>query len=482
MKHLRLFGLAALVALSAVFAWAQTPPVPSPAPPAAVVQPQVPSSREQVQLTFAPIAKTAAPAVVNVYTRKYVRAPTSPLLQDPFFRRFFGDTFGLGAPQERIQRSLGSGVIVDPKGFVITNHHVVKGSDEITVVLNDRREFAATVLGSDERTDLAVLRIDTGDEQLPWLAMGDSDELAVGDLVLAIGNPFGVGQTVTSGIVSALARSNVGVGDFQSFIQTDAAINPGNSGGALIDMQGRLVGVNTAIYSRDGGSNGIGFAIPTTMVRTVLTAITQGGQLVRPWLGVSVQPLTADMAAALRLPRPAGVLVNGLYPGGPAAKAGLRIGDVVMAVNGRAIDDDAALRFRLATMPVGGQAELAVVREGKDQRVTVGLIAPPDQPSRDETEIRGHNPLAGAIVANLNPALAEELGLEIVEPAVIVTAIRRGSIAQRLNFRPGDLLLRLNDRPIAKVEELRRVVERGGDVWRVGLNREGEILNFVVER
>ncbi len=442
---------------------------------------QVPQSQQQLKLSFSPVAKAASPAVVNIYTRRVVRQPSSPLLSDPFFRRFFGDSFGLGMPRERIQRSLGSGVIVDPDGTVVTNHHVVKQSDQITVVLSDRREFEATVLGTDERTDLAVLKIDAGGERLPWLRLGDSDALEIGDLVLAIGNPFGVGQTVTSGIVSALARSNVGVGDFQSFIQTDAAINPGNSGGALVDMDGLLVGINTAIYSKDGGSNGIGFAIPTSMVRAVLSAIKEGGALVRPWIGVSVQSVTPDMAAALKLPRPMGVLVNGLYPGGPAEKAGLRIGDIVTAVEGRPIADDAALRFRLATLAVGKRAALEVLRDGRPRQVEVPLIAPPEDPPRDLTEIGGRNPFSGLTVANLNPALAEEIGLEVLQPGVIVFGIRRGSIAHRLDFRPGDMLLKVNGRAIRDVEDLREVVRQARPSWRIVIRRDGETMSFGID-
>ncbi|MBY0431011.1 MAG: Do family serine endopeptidase, partial [Rhodospirillales bacterium] len=326
----------------------------------------VPQSRPQVQLSYAPVVKTTAPAVVNIYTRKVVRTTgVSPLLADPFFRQFFGDMFGrLGVPEEKVQRSLGSGVIVRGDGLIVTNRHVVKESDQITVVLNDRREFEAQVLGSDERSDLAILKVDPAGQPLPHIEMGDSDLLEVGDLVLAIGNPFGVGQTVTSGIVSALARTAVGITDYRSFIQTDAAINPGNSGGALVDMGGRLVGINTAIYSQSGGSTGIGFAIPTSMVQAVITGITHGGKLVRPWLGVTGQGVNNEIAHSLNLPRPAGVLVNSLYPGGPGEQAGLKVGDIVMAINGREVEDEEALRFRIATLAVGGAAQLTVLRQG----------------------------------------------------------------------------------------------------------------------
>ena len=442
----------------------------------------VPQSREQIHLSFSPVAKAAAPAVVNIYTRRVVRAqqPLSPLLEDPFFRRFFGDQFQFGLPQERIQRSLGSGVIVRGSGVVVTNHHVVKDSDAITVVLNDRREFEAAIVGTDERTDIAVLQIDAGGEPLPALEMGDSDAIEVGDLVLAIGNPFGVGQTVTSGIVSALARTTVGIGDFRSFIQTDAAINPGNSGGALVDMSGRLVGINTAIYSRDGGSLGIGFAIPTTMVKAVIAGITHGGKAVRPWLGAGGQPVAAEMAAALRLSRPMGVLINDVYSGGPADRGGLRVGDVVVAVNGREIEDAEALRFRIATLPVGQPAELTIMRKGAERRLTVGLVTPPEDPPRDEVELSGLTPFAGATVANLNPALIEENGMAVSARGVVVIKVRRGSVAHRLEIRPGDIILKINDRTVERVEDLRRSLAARADGWKIALRRDGEVVTFVV--
>jgi serine protease Do len=442
----------------------------------------VPSSRGEVTLSYAPVVKNAAPAVVNVFTRRVVRTQVvSPLLNDPFFRQFFGDRLGgLGLPQERIQRSLGSGVIVRADGLIVTNHHVIKDSDEITIVLSDRREFEATLIGSDERTDLAVLKIEVPGGKLPFLPMGDSDALEVGDIVLAIGNPFGVGQTVTSGIVSALARTNVGVSDFQSFIQTDAAINPGNSGGALVDMTGKLIGINTAIFSRDGGSNGIGFAIPTSMVQAVMASLSHGGKVVRPWLGASGQAITAELAAQVGLPLPRGVLLDGIYPGGPAEKAGLRLGDVVLAVNGRDINDPAGLRFRLATLPLGSEAKMKVLRRGREETVSLSLIPPPEVPARAETEIGGRNPLAGAVVANLNPALADELGTNTLERGVIVLRIKRGSIALRLGLKPGDMVLKINERVIGAVADLGRALDARVERWELQIKRNGEVQKLVV--
>ncbi|NJL50933.1 MAG: trypsin-like serine protease, partial [Blastochloris sp.] len=320
----------------------------APAAQAQLFQRQTPETRQQITLSFAPVAAKTSPAVVNVFAIK-TRAQTSghPFYDDPFFRRFFGDR-GFGVPRERVQRSLGSGVIVDPRGFVVTNHHVIEGADEVRVVLADRRELAAEIVLRDPRTDLAVLRITDG-AAFPAIELADSDALQVGDLVLAIGNPFGVGQTVTQGIVSALARTQVGVTDYQSFIQTDAAINPGNSGGALVDMSGRLVGINTAIFSRTGGSLGIGFAIPSNMVKVVVESAKSGGkQVKRPWLGAQLQPVTPEIAESLGLPRPVGALVADVPDSTPAAKAGLKRGDVIVAIDGQEVDDPAGLGFRLA--------------------------------------------------------------------------------------------------------------------------------------
>ncbi|MBI4968270.1 MAG: DegQ family serine endoprotease [Rhodospirillales bacterium] len=462
---MRIFALA-LLALAALPAWAQS----------------VPQSRDQIRFSFAPLAKQTAPAVVNIYTRKVVqtRQMVSPFMNDPFFQRFFGEQFGMGMPQERIQRSLGSGVIVGAEGVIVTNHHVIKDSDEITVVLSDRREFEAQLVGSDERTDLAVLRIQTKGEKLPALDWGDSDALEVGDLVLAIGNPFGVGQTVTSGIVSALARTTAGITDFQFFIQTDAAINPGNSGGALITMDGKLVGINTAIYSRDGGSIGIGFAIPAAMGRSVVGGILATGKPIRPWLGAAGQTVTAEIAQSLGLTKPMGVFVNNLHPGGPAEKAGFKKGDLVVAVNGRAVENSEALRFRIATLPVNENAQFTVRRGGKETLLTAKMTAPPDTPPRDLTEIGGRNAFTGSLVANINPALIEEMGIDVGETGVIILRIKRGSPAHRVQLAPGDIVLKVNDTALASVADLTRAIERLSGGLRITVKREGRVMTIQV--
>jgi serine protease Do len=393
-------------------------------------------------------------------------------------RRFFGE--GL-PPRDRIQNALGSGAIVRPEGLVVTSRHVIEGATEIKVVLHDRREFDATVVRDDARTDLAVLRIDVGNERLPFLELRDSDDAEVGDLVLAIGNPFGVGQTVTSGIVSALARTAIGKSDFSYFIQTDAAINPGNSGGALVTMDGRLLGINTAIYSSSGSSAGVGFAVPSNMVATVLQGAVSGARLVRAWFGASGQTLTPELAASLRAARPAGVLVDNVYPGGPAESAGLKPGDIVVAVSGREVDDMDALRFRIATQPVGGTAKLQVVRAGREFAMSLPLQRAPEVPPAETTKLAGANPLAGATVANLSPALAEELAVPDTLRGVIVTAIDRGSIAGRTGLRPGDLVLAVNGTETKSVATLKSRLGASKGRWQIAIQRGERVISVVIE-
>ena len=450
----------------------------------AEVQRVLPTSQAQVQLSFSPVVRQAAPAVVNIYSRRVVREVNrSPMFDDPFFERFFGQNpgMGMGVPRDRVQSSLGSGVIVRADGLIVTNNHVIKEAEQITVALADRREFEARVLAADERTDLAVLRIDTKGEQLPMLPIGDSDQLEVGDMVLAIGNPFGVGQTVTSGIVSALARTQVGISDYQFFIQTDAAINPGNSGGALVGLDGRLVGINTAIFSRDGGSNGIGFAIPANMVKSVVdSSLAGGGRIVRPWFGAQGQAVTAEIASGLGLDRPVGVLINEIYPGGPAEKAGLRVGDVVLSVDGKEVFDAEALNFRIATLPMGQVARLAILQQGSRRELNLPLSPAPEVPKRDISKIGGANPLAGATVGNLSPAFADELGIDVMSRGVIVLETAAGTPAQRLGFRPGDIVAAVNGERIEKVETLVQVLNRGSGEWRLSVRRRDQMLNLVV--
>ncbi|HAT36543.1 MAG TPA: serine protease [Rhodospirillaceae bacterium] len=439
----------------------------------------VPADRTQVTLSFAPVVRQVAPAVVNIYAKVVRKRRAQSLFDDPFFRRFFGERIPRGRTRKRMQKSLGSGVIVGKKGIVVTNHHVIKNAQQIKVVLSDRREFDAKVLLNDKKTDLAVLRIQAGKDQLPTVSFGDADKLEVGDLVIAIGNPFGVGQTVTSGIVSALARTNVGVSDFRSFIQTDAAINPGNSGGALVNLKGQLIGINTAIFSRKGGGSvGIGFAVPSTMVRTVVESAVSGKPLIRPWLSLTGTAVTADMAEGLGLERPTGVLVESVYPKGPAEKAGIRRGDVITHIGSFAVEDEYALRFRLAARPIGESAGLTYLRRGNTNQANFKLIAPPEVPPRNATVIKGRNPFSGLKVVNLSPAVIEKHGIRTSGKGVLVVAVKRGSPAIRVGFKPGDIFLNINGTSIKRVEDFKRALKIGGQPWEVNIRRGKKTRRF----
>lgn len=443
----------------------------------------IPFSRQQVELSYAPLVKKSSPAVVNIFTRKIVkRRRMSTLFDDPFFRQFFGRVPRFGQSQKRIQNSLGSGVIVDADGLIVTNNHVIEGADEITVVLTDRREFEAEIVGTDERTDLALLRISNQGHQLPFLSFRDSDELEVGDIVLAIGNPFGVGQTVTSGIVSALARTQEGVSDYGSFIQTDAAINPGNSGGALIGMDGRLVGINTAIFSKSGGSLGIGFAIPSNMVKAVVAGTVKGGRLVRAWLGLSSQTVTSDIAATLNMPLPMGVLVKNINPLSPAKKAGVKVGDIILSIDSKVINNPEELRYRIATLAIGKVVKLTVLRNDQRKVLDLKLITPPETPPRDIRTLIGDQPLAGVVVANMSPALAEELGLETFEEGIYVLSIEERRFASRLGLRIGDQIIRVNSKPMDSTSALESFLKKRIERWVISIKREGKVLKLVVDR
>jgi Do/DeqQ family serine protease len=435
---------------------------------------RVPNAAE-LRLSYAPVVQRVAPAVVNVYAAKVVQN-RNPLFDDPIFRRFFGSP---NMPREQVQRSLGSGVLVDPSGLIVTNVHVIEGADEVKVSLADKREFEATLVLKDSRTDLAILRIKDGNAKFPSLDFANSDALEVGDVVLAIGNPFGVGQTVTHGIISALARTQVGITDYQFFIQTDAAINPGNSGGALVDLTGRLVGINTAIFSRSGGSQGVGFAIPANMVQVVVASAKTGGTAVkRPWLGAKLQPLTNEIAESLSLKRPAGALVASVFPDSPAARGGIKSGDVIVSVDGQGVDDPNAFDYRFATKPLGGSTRLGLVRGGKDATAMVALQTAPETP-RDEITIKSRSPFFGAKVANLSPALADELQLSTTTEGVAIIDIDDGSIARNVGFQRGDIVRTVNGKAIEKTRDLERATEAPAQVWRITLLRGGQTMSVV---
>ena len=453
--------------LIAVATWTLSFTGPATAAPARLV----PESSTQMQLSFAPVVRKTAPAVVNIYSKRKVK---NPYANDPLFSRFFRG-------REQTQGTLGSGVIVRSDGVIVTNNHVIAGADEIVVVMADRREFEAKVLLADERTDVAVLRVNTAGKALPTLAFHNSDDAEVGDIVLAIGNPFGVGQSVTQGIISALARTRAGVSDYQFFIQTDASINRGNSGGALVTVSGELIGINTAIYSQSGGSVGIGFAIPANMVKTIVnTAMSGSKTIARPWLGLSTQTVTAALADSLDLERPMGVLVNEVSPASPAAQAGIVSGDVITKVDDFAVDDQQSLNFRTTTKGVGSTVALTYLRNGQFGTAVVRLVRAPETIARDITVIDGRNPLHGTRVANMSPAFADEIGSDITS-GVMIIELSRVSVAARLGFLPGDIILTINERKIASVDALQSVLSSRPAVWNVSLKRNGQILKLSIE-
>jgi Do/DeqQ family serine protease len=357
---------------------------------------------------------------------------------------------------------------------------VIENAETVRIALADKREFEADVLLRDQRSDLAVLRIKDGRESFPAVELGNSDETQVGDIVLAIGNPFGVGQTVTQGIVSAVARTQVGVSDYQFFIQTDAAINPGNSGGALVDLAGRVIGINTAIYSRTGGSLGIGFAVPANMVRVVVESARGGSAAVRrPWFGAKLQAVTPEIAESLNLKRPAGALVASVAANSPAARAGLKAGDLVTAIDGQSVDDPNAFGYRFATKPLNGSAAISIERQGRAASLSVKLETAPEAP-RDELVIRARSPFAGARVANLSPALAEELRIDSDAEGVVIVDVENGSTANALGFRPGDVLLQVNGEKISRTRDLERAAGQTARQWAITILRGGQQLSVTL--
>src|SRR4051812_35903508 len=472
---------AAIYALPALTADTKPEPLRV-APPAPRSLPSVPSSMPQVQLTFAPVVKRVAPAVVNVYSKSVVQQQVNPFFNDPLFSQLFGTP----EMRQRVQQSLGSGVVVRADGLIVTNNHVVEGGNEITVALADKREFRAKVLMADARTDLAVLKIDTKGERLPAVGFADSDAVQVGDLVLAIGDPFNVGQTVTMGIVSALARTQISASDYQFFIQTDAAINPGNSGGALVTTDGRLAGINTAIYSRSGGSIGIGFAIPANLARRVVEGVEGGmkngttASVQLAWVGASGQPVTSDIATSLGLPRPGGVLIKDVYPGGPLARAGVKSGEVVQSVDGAPVDDMQSLNYRTATHRPGDNVKMHLVSGKVGRDVTVTLALPPENPPRETTTISGRNPLTGARVINVSPAAAIEMQMDVMAKGVAITAVNSSGIAANYGFQPGDIVRSVNGVNITRVGELMRALN-GANQWDLVIERGGRKLTLSVQ-
>lgn len=434
-------------------------------------QTQAPTSQTQISLSFAPLVKQAAPAVVNIYAKRIVQSRVSPFASDPFFRDFFGD---MGRAQPRVQNSLGSGVILSSDGYLVSNYHVVGGASDIRVVLNDRREFSAEVLLGDQASDLAILRLKDA-EDVPFLPLRESDTVEVGELTLAIGNPFGVGQTVSSGIISGLARSGAVTGNERGyFIQTDAPINPGNSGGALIGMDGALIGVNTAIVTRSGGSNGIGFAIPAALVAQFVSQARAGEtRFMRPWAGMGGQTVDADLASSLGLQRPGGMAITQVQDGSPFANVGLGVGDVIIAANGRAVNSPSEMLYYMTVVGIGAEITVTAVRDGVQEDYAVAMIGPPELPPREEQTLGARDVLEGLTIANVNPAVLAQYQLPILPSGVVV--LNTGPIAPRIGLQKGDLLREIDGQDINAPEDAARalrnarrsvsiVVERGGQL------------------
>ncbi|RKF16504.1 PDZ domain-containing protein [Roseovarius spongiae] len=422
---------------------------------AAPAETRVPDSRAEVQLSFVPVVKRATPAVVNIYARRVVKQAASPFANDPFFGELFRN-FGTARP--RVENSLGSGVIVGTDGIVVSNYHVVGQATDIRVVLNDRREFAARVLMGDEESDLAILKLEDVEGELPALPLRDSEDVEVGELVLAIGNPFGVGQTVSSGIVSGLARSGLATGNLRGyFIQTDAPINPGNSGGALVDIEGRLIGINTAILSRSGGSNGIGFAIPSALVRQFVAQAEAGATAFeRPWAGVTGQPVSADMAEGLGLSRPGGIILSDIHPQSPLGAAGLTPGDVILAVDGAEVNTPAEMIYRMSVAGLGAEVQISARQRGEDTIRAVTLSAAPETPSRDTRETGARAAIPGMTLSNVNPAVMADYNLPLSAAGVLIE--RPGPVGLRAGLRQRDLLLSVNGVAVADTAQAERAL------------------------
>ncbi|WP_336294630.1 DegQ family serine endoprotease [Bartonella sp. CB169] len=432
---------------------------------------QIPQTQKEITLSFSSLVKKTIPSVVNIYAARQIRT-RSPFEGDPFFEQFFG-RYQNNRPFRR-QSSLGSGVIVDARGLIVTNYHVIKDADEIKVALSDGREFESEIMLRDEETDIAVLKIDAKGAQFPILPLGDSDAVEVGDLVLAIGNPFGVGQTVTSGIVSAQARTRVGISDFDFFIQTDAAINPGNSGGALIDMKGQLIGINTAIYSRSGGSVGIGFAIPANLVKVMLDTVRRGGKhFVPPYIGASFQSVTPDIADSLGLERPYGALVIEIIEGSPAAKAGLKVGDVVLSVQGIRVDSPDVLGYRLMTADIGHSLVLEYLRSAKIFKTEITISSIPDSAFLKSEKIIDESPFSGAEILDVTPQNRQRFHLPASTRGVVITNLDKMSNAAGI-FCPGDILRVVNGHKIQTVSQLKKILMRDHPrIWHLEYERNG---------
>jgi serine protease Do len=436
----------------------------------------------QLKTTFAPVVKQTTDSVVNIFTEKVIkRGQHSPFGRDPFFQGFFNDFFT--APmRSRVEKSLGSGVVVTPQGHVVTNYHVIDGADAIKVVFNDAREISAKLINADKRLDIAVLALELEkNETIPHLTFGDSDTLEVGDIILAIGNPYGVGQSVSMGIISALGRSNLGVNQFENFIQTDAAINPGNSGGAMVDSRGYLIGINTAIFTKNGGDMGIGFATPSNAVKAIVESILTTGKVVKPWLGATGQNLTPDLSEHLGLRTPTGVLINEIAHGSPAQKAGLKIGDIILEMDNHKISNTSTLNSRIAMATMTDESKLKIKRNGTNKNLFIQFESLPERNPKDQITIQGRNPLRGFTVEKITPTLTQQMDIPFDTKGVVVISSPQKSYGfMSLGLREGDIILSINKTETKNLNRLQDALSKRTRTWNISYKRGNKVFRTVI--
>ncbi len=454
------------------------------APPRSPFSPRVPTQIIETSKAFSEIVNAVSPAVVNISTTKVIRRDTSPFSEDPFFD-FFRPFHDFGLPKKWKEQSLGSGVVVSKDGYIITNNHVVEQSEDIRVILYDKRSFRGKVVGSDPKTDIAVVKISADD--LPTVPWGDSDRLQVGEFVLAIGNTFGLSHTVTMGIISAVGRANVGIADYEDFIQTDAAINPGNSGGPLVNIKGELIGINTAIFSRSGGYQGIGFAVPSNMARLVMDQLMKQGKIVRGWLGVTIQDITPELSQKFGLKDSKGALVGDVSKGSPAEKAGITRGDVILEFNGKEIKSVGSLRNMVAQSKVGSQMKVKILRNGREYEFTAVIAELPKEaagaPTEPSPEDIQRNAFSGITVMELTREIARQLGLGAGEKGVVVVRVEPGSTADDAGLKKGDVIQEIDKKRVAGVGDFTRVTSslEAGETILLFVNRGGRRFYITIK-
>lgn len=453
------------------------------------IPPRITQHLAETEKAFVEISKRVTPAVVNISTTKTMkgmeRGPFSPFFQDPFFRRFFGDEYfnEHQMPRKRKEQSLGSGVIVSDDGYIVTNNHVVEGADEIKVVLSDRKEFVGKVVGADPKTDLAIVKIKANG--LPAIVWGDSDQIEVGEFVLAIGSPFGLNQTVTSGIISAKGRANVGIADYEDFIQTDAAINPGNSGGALVNIRGELIGINTAIFTRSGGYMGIGFAVPSNMAKSVMDSLVKEGKVTRGWLGVYIQDITPELAKQFKLGTNTGALVSDVMEGSPADRAGLQRGDVILQYNGKEVENNSHLRNLVAQTTVGKTIDVKIIRDGRTESVKVVIGELPAEVAKGETGEGGSGGIfQGVKVQGLTSEFRERLDIPDKIKGVVITGIDADSPAEEYGIKAGDVIMQINRKDVKTVKDFNRISDeiKQGESILVLVYRDGMTIYITLSQ